>query len=453
MSVEADTITYRFVENATKKSYDFVLSAETPSLEIKLPAAWQGGRIGKEGLVADIYLYLDADDYGSENFLWSVSSPSIKHDKNREEYSTRLGLCNIPHQPKPKTWAALSEEIILGDGDTVEFWYDFSKNSENHSKPGSCAFKVTIERSRDLPAELTNILQDKARFKPPIEDTLNEWRRLCEGLCGRPLSRARRADQHPLSQTSQRSQDEDTEGESNDPDARSHTDSGDHMEGPDEPQAPTPASSHQAHSDRLKRRSDTHTQDTGDVRFHNNEDSAGSTDGMRKRPRYFPDLAFEPLAETENTGHEGESQMLTYFHELVSVANRAKSFAQEYWRQKGVLHEVTTTRQTLKDRLSGRSTVLYDILVAKYHADTGIAIDESNKERQQELKSAALSRFVDGLETVNAPFFEYASGLNDFQIKENKIKKFIRELGVEYRRLEEQFESILNSQLGQSTVL
>lgn len=59
----------------------------------------------------------------------SVSSLSIKHDKNREEYSTRLGLCNIPHQPKPKTWAALSEEIILGDGDTVEFWYDFSKNS------------------------------------------------------------------------------------------------------------------------------------------------------------------------------------------------------------------------------------------------------------------------------------------------------------------------------------
>lgn len=145
--------------------------------------------------------------------------------------------------------------------------------------------------------------------------------------------------------------------------------------------------------------------------------------------------------------------MLTYFHELTSVANRAKSVAQEHSRQKGVLHEVTTTRQTLKDRLSGRSTDLYDILVAKYHADTGIAIDESNKERQQELKSAALSRFVDGLETVNAPFFKYASGLNDLQIKENTIKKDIRELGVEYRRLEEQFESILNSQLGQSTVL
>ncbi|KAG9527239.1 hypothetical protein KCU93_g5306, partial [Aureobasidium melanogenum] len=225
MSVEADTITYRFVEARTQKSYTFVLKAETPSHEIKLEAKWLFSDISTRSLVEDIYLNLHADSCGSENFAWSFSWLEIKQDQN----DAKLLLTNRSNEAKRKPGSSTPwKNTILGNDDILEFRCDFPKPPEGFSKHvGTCVFNITIERSRHLPTELEYLLQNEARFEPPRDNTHRAWRVACEQLDGRPLHQgadsnasaaeiSRCADQDLPSQTSQ---DEDTLEESNEPDS------------------------------------------------------------------------------------------------------------------------------------------------------------------------------------------------------------------------------------------
>ncbi|KAG9961239.1 hypothetical protein KCU61_g5787, partial [Aureobasidium melanogenum] len=446
MSVEPDTIMYRFVEARTQKLYTFVLKAETPSHEIKLEAKWLFSDIPTRSLVKDIYLNLHADSCGSENFAWSFSWLEIKHDQN----DAKLLLTNRSNEAKRKPGSSTPwKNTILGNGDILEFRCDFPKPPEGFSEHvGTCVFKITIERSRSLPTELEHLLQKEARFEPPMDNTHRAWRVACKNLSGRPLSRARRADRDPLSQPSPGSQEEETEGESNDPDARSHTDSGDHMEGPDESQAPTPASSHQAPSDSLKRTSNSHTQRTDDDRLDNTENCDGSTDTMRKRPRLLPDLAALSSTRTENTGDEGGGPVLAILAEIISVASGAKVVASQYLKLKGELDEVTDEKQTLKDTLAKSLTDPCHSLMDDYCVNMGLAIDENDEERQEELTLAAESKLFDELKRVNAPFLECSKRRNKLETEERRIEKALQESNIAYERLHEQLKSIVDSQSG-----